>query len=253
MTTSSRSIAFGVVAVTALVLCVGVWLHNAPVEDAGGSQLSSVTETNEANEVASSTTVKTPAVAQNGQPGSSGESQKPWNMTPETSKDSSVTSSAMEDLREFNEESGHLDSHSNEHDKPNDVIGRPFPLSQSVIQTCTHPPGRSHCPHLAEFLADFAAEPREHEWAQTSESQLRKFIMSSNSGELTIRTIECRTTRCVIEVASRNEFFLGEIEKDAELAARLSRGIGDFGFEHGPNGERTIVTVLTFKRTSARL
>jgi hypothetical protein len=129
------------------------------------------------------------------------------------------------------------------------AVGRRFPLSASVVRTCELPAdGKSHCPYLAEFLDAFSIESRDISWARDIEEKLERLIESSESGKFSVRSIECRTTKCVAEVVSRSEFFIDYIEDDPELGKRLRPDAGDLGFEKDVDGTKITVTVLTFHR-----
>src|SRR5579871_4348760 len=76
------------------------------------------------------------------------------------------------------------------------VQGRAFPVSRSVKASC-----RVGCEDLNEVLSQFAQQPRDPVWARSAETKLRNLVLKEN-GKYTIRAIECRTSLCVIEVAS---------------------------------------------------
>lgn len=79
-------------------------------------------------------------------------------------------------------------------------IGRPFPLSDSLSVACKH---RRWCTNLAvPLLAEFAKEPRDQKWASQNEAALGAYVQARGPSEFKLRVVECRTTLCVMEVAS---------------------------------------------------
>lgn len=125
------------------------------------------------------------------------------------------------------------------------AAGRPFPASASVNRTCQE--GQA-CAHLKEELRLFAAEERSGRWARNLERRLAAFVDESKRGEFKIRNVECRTTRCVMEVEAAEQPLYLYVEDEPYLKDHLYSGIGDLGFEKGPGGETIFVTLLTYKR-----
>lgn len=121
---------------------------------------------------------------------------------------------------------------------PAAVIGRPFPVSASVTAECQ----RYGCPELDQPLAHFAQEPRDLTWAREMETKLREFILA-DSGQFTIRNIECRTSLCVIEVASVRGQFLDGLYLNPTLHTQLL--FADVVHGH----ERTGITVTLIPYT----
>jgi hypothetical protein len=131
-----------------------------------------------------------------------------------------------------------------------DVVGRPFPLSPSVMRQCvSRLPSESDCPQLMEFLLKFERESRSATWALDMEGQLKKALTHIDPGKFSVRAIECRSNRCFAEVSAPFEWHLGDIDSFPELSARLyGPVVGNLGFEAGPNGEKIIVTAMGFER-----
>lgn len=131
-----------------------------------------------------------------------------------------------------------------------DVAGRPFPLSPSVMRQCvSRLPSESDCPQLMEFLLEFERESRSATWAHDMEGQLKKALTHTDPGKFSVRAIECRSNRCFVEVSAPYEWNLGDIDSFPELSARLYGPIaGNLGFEAGPNGEKIIVTAMGYER-----
>jgi hypothetical protein len=129
-----------------------------------------------------------------------------------------------------------------------DVIGRPFPLSESVRRFCAgHQAGTVDCPELMEFLAKFSEEPRDEAWANSIEQRMRLLVTQSRPTDARVRQVECRTNKCVLEIEAPDEFVLNEFGSDPLLKRELNEWIGDLGFEY-ENGRTVVVTVCTFYR-----
>lgn len=129
------------------------------------------------------------------------------------------------------------------------AVGRPFPLSASVMNTCVSMVReKSDCPLMIDFLQEFAREPRDIAWARDSEERLERAITQYDHRQFSVRTIECRTTRCMVEVVA-DEACLCHFWESKEIGGRLWGPVpGDLGFEKGPDGERIIVTALGYER-----
>lgn len=131
------------------------------------------------------------------------------------------------------------------------VIGRPFPVSESVAAACRAGP----CLAVVQLLSKFAHEPRDLQWASDIEARLGELVMAEH-GEFTIRAIECRQSLCVAEVASIHGSFSfntrirpNGTDANHELSWKdLWVGIGDFGYEMDPSGARITVTLQVFSR-----
>ncbi len=80
------------------------------------------------------------------------------------------------------------------------------------------------------------------------ENRLKEFVRRAEGEGIVLRSLECRTTRCAMEVESPHSHFLGETEKDPDLAGELLPGMGALGFETGPQGEKLVVIILTYFR-----
>jgi hypothetical protein len=125
---------------------------------------------------------------------------------------------------------------------PESVIGRPFPVSKSVDEGCTE----SYCSEWRGLLGKFAQEPRDPRWAAQTEADLRALALAEPE-KYTVRSVECRSSLCVIEVASLFGGFSG-IPTTSALYGKLFNGGAEFGFERDPSSARITVTVQTFER-----
>lgn len=85
------------------------------------------------------------------------------------------------------------------------VVGRDFPMSPSV---------RTYCAvdvdcliNLLPLLDEFAQQDRAEPWARLTEEMIRDVIVHREPTHFSIRTIECRTSLCVVEVDSPDQHF----------------------------------------------
>jgi hypothetical protein len=70
------------------------------------------------------------------------------------------------------------------------AIGRPFPLSPSVLRRCRwNGNERNGCPDLLDFLDRFSEEPRDLLWAQRMEEGLETFV-ERTAPSFSVRSIE---------------------------------------------------------------
>jgi hypothetical protein len=131
-----------------------------------------------------------------------------------------------------------------------DLVERPFPVSASVETECkvlNEGGSDSFCYDMHKYLAVFARESRDEEWAAATERKFRDYLLAHNSEEPTIRALECRTSVCVVECVSRDHTlcFLGyEFMADSRL---LPKGSGR-GYEVSVSGERLVVSLDTYMR-----
>jgi hypothetical protein len=123
-------------------------------------------------------------------------------------------------------------------------VGVPFPVSSAVQKTCGEfSSSETDCHELYKARADMAQEPRDPDWAETMEAALRD-VVSRESGEYVIRTIECRTSLCGVEVASNYGQFPN---KDIEPAP-MSLVDKMTGYEYDAAGERVTVTFWMLRK-----
>jgi hypothetical protein len=130
-------------------------------------------------------------------------------------------------------------------DDPNAVIGRPFPISESVSSGCEREGSDSPCMDVVNLLTQMAEEPRDLRWAKETEAGLQAWL--SQSSEFTIRAIECRTTLCAVEVSSIHGP-LGRFRYGEPPDRNVINSIPLFGYETNPSSARVTVTVRMFKR-----
>ena len=89
------------------------------------------------------------------------------------------TDAAREIKADVNNDSQPVESDA---DTPNAVVGRPFPISASVDAACrvVSREGKDRCPEVHQRLREFAAEPRDSNWASIMETHLSKLVMTES-------------------------------------------------------------------------
>ncbi len=131
------------------------------------------------------------------------------------------------------------------------MAGRPFPVSQSVEASCERLSGRrgTICDDVYVFLERMAKEPRSPVWAAQMEAKLREHVASSQQGTFIIRTVECRTTVCALEVESHvGRPYHGTLRPGDALYKVLSDEIVAHGYERAPDGNRITITLVPYTR-----
>lgn len=133
------------------------------------------------------------------------------------------------------------------------VVGHPFPVSQSILARCesTRPSYRpASCEPDKKLLAEMLGEPREEPWATKAEGLIHGLVENvekKESGNFTIRALECRTSICFLEVASIFGPFtttLYEFERDSGLRAEYPVDT----VETDENGAKAHVMLWPFTR-----
>jgi hypothetical protein len=127
-------------------------------------------------------------------------------------------------------------------------VGRPFSISTSVKEQCaptSQVPDR--CDNLYEFLREFANEQREVQWASSMERRLEKSIVENDPPIYRVRALECRTTRCAVEVWAPGEAWNGMLDNDPALSRELWGTTAKLGFETDSQGNRIVVTIVGFQ------
>ena len=124
-----------------------------------------------------------------------------------------------------------------------------FRLSPSVVEDCQRPPA-SGCRPLAEFLEEMARERRDPMWAADMESRLAQLVTRGERHNYRIRSLECRSTRCAVEVASEVDYARVSLVSDDVLDRALRwSAVSAAAWEENPSGGRTtVVTVATWVR-----
>jgi hypothetical protein len=133
---------------------------------------------------------------------------------------------------------------------PAAVIGRPFPVSASVVAKCrswSTKGGNEICDEVHRTLSEMAQEPRDPAWATDMEAKLRNLVLAQEPGDLSIRSIECRQSLCAVEVTSLIGPYC-ELHYDDLVKINMSNGLCIHGRETGPSGARVIVSLESFSR-----
>lgn len=122
-------------------------------------------------------------------------------------------------------------------------VGRPFPISDSVLPDCEGGLSTVECEDRAR-LDRFANEPRDEAWAWAVESLLRSKV-AANLG-FSIRNVECRLVTCVMEVESS----AGTFSPKRNISPVQWRAVRakPFSSRHGYEGSVT-VTLWLYQRT----
>lgn len=128
---------------------------------------------------------------------------------------------------------------------PAAFVGRPFPVSASVEDSCNQ--REDGCAETRTALSKFAQQPRDRAWATDTEAKLLAF-MSAEPDKYTVRALECRTSLCVAEVASIYGGFPTGIPADDPLASRLSEYYYAYGNEREPPSPTITATLLIYLR-----
>lgn len=83
------------------------------------------------------------------------------------------------------------------------VVGRPFPVSDSIRTACARKQSyqQNECDAAAALVAVMSNEPREDPWATIAEKAIRDLV-EREPGKFAIRGLECRTSICFVETAS---------------------------------------------------
>lgn len=126
------------------------------------------------------------------------------------------------------------------------VIGRPFPVSTSVMTACRSL-GRTCAEELEGLLQQFAQEPRDPAWATDIEAKLRHRVMTVEPGKFLVRSVECRTSLCALEVASIYGRYPRSASDDV-LSDGLFHSDSIFGYETDSSAARITITLALFER-----
>jgi hypothetical protein len=129
--------------------------------------------------------------------------------------------------------------------------GRMFPVSPSVTHRCAlEKEADPTCTSIRIFISNLQMEPRSIPWARDREQRIEEFVESQGPGRFVIRSLECRTNRCAVEVVGVDEPYSPSLSGDAELEREFISGASTLGFERAPHGQRLVVTVMGYKRRS---
>jgi hypothetical protein len=130
------------------------------------------------------------------------------------------------------------------------LVGLPFKMSESVELACARRPQWNDCKRLNAFLERMTAEARDPSWAPGMEARIERFTYEGERGQYRIRALECRSTRCALEVASESKNVgISYVGDNADRMFPISSAIAA---EHDPQtGIRTNVIVQVWQKSAA--
>lgn len=127
-----------------------------------------------------------------------------------------------------------------------DPTGIPFPTSDSIRNTCAEYSGlkSGSCRDHEAALTRLAKEGRDEKWAPLMEDAIASLVAPHQN--YSIRSIDCRTTVCAVEIES----ILGVFDRSApeKLKNKLERVDTINGYERNDSNQRVTVTAISFKR-----
>ena len=105
---------------------------------------------------------------------------------------------------------------------------------------------------MTAFLERMATETRDTEWAPAMEARIERSTYEGERGQYRIRALECRSTRCALEVASESKNtgirFVGD------SADQMFPSTKAIAWEHDPQtGIQTHVIVQVWQKRAAFL
>jgi hypothetical protein len=131
-------------------------------------------------------------------------------------------------------------------------IGTRFRASESVETACGQHDLWNDCSKLNGFLERMRIEPRDPDWAPDAEARIRRAAEEGARGQYRIRALECRRTRCVLEVASESQN--AGIAYVAAYDDGMTEDVGTVASEDDPQtGIRTMVFVQIWQKRETLL
>ena len=132
---------------------------------------------------------------------------------------------------------------------PEDVIGKPFRVSESVKSYCAMQPPVMMCVAFGPQLAEFMREEREASWAVPAEMLIEKSMRVGGQRRVEIRALECRHTLCALEYAVP----VDDLDHDADGSEELERLMEPVGGVVVPelptgSGKGKFVSVLFWRK-----
>ena len=131
--------------------------------------------------------------------------------------------------------------HPNDDLHPLAVVGRPFTMSPSVETGQKNAPD----PDNDELMTAFAQEKRDVEWAHDVETHLQQVL--SDLANTTVRSIECRTSICLFEVAyiGKNNY---DVYSNDFLEDQIRYAGTVYGYERDATSQRITVALDIYRR-----
>ena len=126
-----------------------------------------------------------------------------------------------------------------------DLVGTAFPVSPSVKDTCDRIShlGEASCTDSYTLLEQLQKESRDKQWAVPMEQLIRELV--STKPGYSIRSLDCRSTFCAVEVESTLGIFFPDRRP---LRGRLDWVDQHYGYEVNDNKERVKVTFVVLQR-----
>ena len=132
---------------------------------------------------------------------------------------------------------------------PDDPVGKPFRISESVKSYCAMKPPAMMCAMFEPLLAEFMGEKREAPWAATMEMLIEKSMRVDGRRWVEIRGLECRRTLCALEYAVPVDDMDHDVDGSEELERLMDSAGGVVAPElpAGP-GNGKFVSVLIWRK-----
>jgi hypothetical protein len=132
---------------------------------------------------------------------------------------------------------------------PQSVVGRPFPVSESIEAICKRysTPTKDDCAEEHQLMEKMAQEPRDPKWASGLEAKLRQEVLATGPGKYDVRAIECRSTLCALEVQSKFGIYISKYETHL-WHDELFIGPSLIGYERDEGGNRITVYLRFYTR-----
>jgi hypothetical protein len=120
-------------------------------------------------------------------------------------------------------------------------------LPPAITTMCATPPNSALvCKDLQEFLDAFNAETRVDAWAKDMEARIRKAMRVGGKELREIRTLQCRSSRCVLVYGVAAADAEKEVDGDLALDQLMDMRTGAVGPE-GTDGS-TVVGMLAWQK-----
>jgi hypothetical protein len=126
------------------------------------------------------------------------------------------------------------------------VVGIPFAVSDSVEVVCKRR-RVNLCEMIHEDLTSLSHEARDLAWAPKIESLIRNKVSSQGPDTYSIRSVDCRSTICAVEVESTADAYIST-NYNFQVANGLAEGRKAFGEEVDASGHRVMVSLIVFVR-----
>jgi hypothetical protein len=120
-------------------------------------------------------------------------------------------------------------------------------IPPAITTFCATPPNSALvCKDLQEFLDAFNAETRADAWAKDMEARIRKATLAGGKTLREIRTLQCRSARCVLVYGVAAQDAEKEVDGDLDLDRLMDVRTGAVGPE-GADGS-TVVGMLAWQK-----